>query len=290
MLSIVITVYNGAETLTVQLEALAKQHCHEPWEIVLVDNASSDDSAAIARSFLPRIPNLRIVDEFKLRGRAHALNTGIQAARGHSILTTDQDDEVGEGWLPAMATALQEHEFVASQMDHTRLNPPWLHWKQQVTTLPQLWFPPHIPYAAGTSTGFHRSVYERVGPFDPTLRFLQDTDFEIRAHLLGIPVQFAPEAVLHYRRRTELKDHYEQARNYSRECTILARRYMHTARETHGAPKLLRLYKSFVRTWAKLALEAPRRRTPPQHYDYVWRLGRQVGRLQGVLFDRGIPV
>jgi glycosyltransferase involved in cell wall biosynthesis len=287
MLSIVLTVFNGADLLGRQLEAVALQSYPHPWELVVVDNASTDNSAAIAQSFADRIPNLRVVPEHRLRGRPFALNTGVLAARGDRILLLDHDDEVGEGWLPAMAAALEQHAFVAARMEHTKLNPPHLQWKQQVTDLPRLWFPPYLPNAAGATLGFRRTVFDQLGGFDTTLRVLQDTDFCIRAQLEGIGIELVLDAPLHYRRRSGLAAHYAQSRGYARECAILARNYAHYARPTD---RLWPWYRAFVREWIRLAREASHPRNESEQYVFAWRLGRQVGRLQGVLFDHGIPV
>lgn len=284
MISVVITVYNGASTLGVQLEALAAQEYAGPWEVVIVDNGSSDNSVEVANRFAGRLPNLRIVPEFKLRGRPFALNAGVRASRGKSILMTDQDDEVGRGWLAAMADALRHHDLVGCSVDHQKLNPPGLQWSLQETELPQLWFPPYLPYASGTSLGFRRAVYDRVQKFDETFAFVQDTDFCIRAQLAGFRLEFVPGAVLHYRRRTALKDHYRQARNYARESATLAKRYWPTTAKT--APVL----KHFWREWITMARSVRKIKSRPQLLGLMWHLGRQVGRLQGMVFDRGIPV
>lgn len=287
MLSIVLTVFNGADLLGRQLEAVALQSYPHPWELVVVDNASTDDSAAIAQRFVDRIPNLRVVPEHRLRGRPFALNAGVFAARGDRILLLDHDDEVGEGWLPAMAAALDQHALIAARMDHVKLNPPHLQWNQQDSELQRLWFPPYLPHAAGATLGFRRTVFEQLGGFDTSLRVLQDTDFCIRAQLEGIHLELVPDAVLHYRRRSGVADHYAQSRGYARECAMLARYYADYARPSDGT---WRWYHAFAREWIHLAREASHPRDEAQRYAFAWRLGRQVGRLQGLLLNHGIPV
>ncbi|MGN6552556.1 MAG: glycosyltransferase [Verrucomicrobiota bacterium] len=284
MTSIVITVYNGAQTLAVQLEALARQRYSKPWEVVIIDNGSTDNSAEIAKSFDRRIPVLRIVNEFILRGRPFALNAGLTAARGDLILMTDQDDEVGPGWLEAMTSALEQFEMVGCSVRHEKLNPPELHWTQQKNELPRLWFPPYCLFASGTTLGLRRSVLNQVGKFDETLKFVQDTDFCIRAHLKNIELGFVPDAVLHYRRRTKYRDHFQQARSYAQESAILAKRYWPATKNT--AP----VFKDFMKESIELVPLAFRARSRSGRYDFLWKLGRQIGRTEGLLKYRGIPV
>lgn len=122
-ISVVLPCYNGGELLNVQLEALATQQHDEPWELLFLDNASTDGSSNVARQYEARIPNLRIIDASAERGQPYALNLGIGLARGPMIITCDADDEVAPGWLNAMARALREHRFVASRMDQTKIEP-----------------------------------------------------------------------------------------------------------------------------------------------------------------------
>lgn len=60
-ISVIIPCYNVASTIGCQLEALASQEWSEPWEVIVADNGSSDNSVAIVKTFLERIPSLVIV-------------------------------------------------------------------------------------------------------------------------------------------------------------------------------------------------------------------------------------
>lgn len=61
-LSVILPCFNGAKTIALQLEALAHQCWSEPWELVVVNNGSTDDSMQIVQSYRNLLPNLRIVD------------------------------------------------------------------------------------------------------------------------------------------------------------------------------------------------------------------------------------
>jgi len=52
-LSVIIPCYNEADTIATQLEVLAKQYWSEPWEVIVSDNGSTDDSLAIVEKYLP---------------------------------------------------------------------------------------------------------------------------------------------------------------------------------------------------------------------------------------------
>lgn len=91
-LSVVIACYNGADLIAHQLRALANQAYSGPWEVIVSDNGSTDDSPRIVREFAETMDNLRLVDASDRRSRAHARNVGVAAASGEAVLFLDQDD------------------------------------------------------------------------------------------------------------------------------------------------------------------------------------------------------
>jgi glycosyltransferase involved in cell wall biosynthesis len=220
---------NAEQTIGQQLAALARQNWEREWELIIVDNGSTDRTRSVVSQFLDRLPNLRIVEAYKRRSPGYARNVGAAAARGDVLLHCDADDEVGENWLAVMARALETHELVACRMDIDKLNPPWL---RLVHANPQpegaqapLWYPPHLPHAAGATLGAHRALHERIGGFDENLAYLEDTDFCIRAQLAGATLVSVPEAVVHYRYRNTALGLYQQGRNYAKYNVVLYKRY-----------------------------------------------------------------
>ena len=78
LLSVVIPNWNGLRFLPTCLDALARQ-THDAVEVIIVDNASSDDSCEIIRS---QYPDVILIELPENRGFTGACNTGIQAAKG----------------------------------------------------------------------------------------------------------------------------------------------------------------------------------------------------------------
>lgn len=283
-LSVIIPCYNAAETLGFQLEALAKQQWSQPWEIIVADNRSKDNSREIAESYQERLPNLRIVDASEKQGASFTRNKAIRAAAGEALALCDADDEVAEGWVAAMGEALSCHDFVACRIDAAKLNPPWLRGHQQEVGLQMIWYPPWLPHVGGGTMGFKRSMFEAVGGFDEKMIHLEDTEFSFQAQMRGFVIQFVPDAVLHVRRRGNLQEHYRQSRNYAEYNVILAKKYWP---ENESAFKF---YRGFVADWFRLALDVRELRTAGGRFSLAWSLGRQTGRLKGMLFSGGIPV
>ncbi len=231
-LSVVLPCYNGAATVGLQLEALARQ-VWDDWEIVFVDNGSTDGSRAVAESFRTRLPNLRIVQAHTpgtpRLGVPHSYNTGIAAATGDAFVFCEADDEVGEDWLYEMGTALSRHDFVAARLDHRRLNPEWLHPRtgegyqsERLSRMPGF---PFMTHASGCSFGLRRSLYEVVGPLDVAFPCVHDTEYSWRAQLHGYGLQLVTTAVVHYREKQLLAARFRQGRSWGRDYVRLLQRY-----------------------------------------------------------------
>lgn len=226
-LSVVIACYNGARTIGQQLGALAAQRGAALWEIVVADNGSTDDSLRVVNAYASRIPNLRVVNADDKRGTAHARNVGARAATGNAIAILDQDDMVASGWLAAITRALHEHDFVACRREDAELNPDWARvarpTPQQRGLIDDGRF---LPHGGGCSLAFRREVFDAVGGFDESFRYLDDVDFCYRVQLAGTPLHFVPDALLHYRLRDTLRDIYRQSRNYAEETVAIYVKYL----------------------------------------------------------------
>src|SRR3989344_4845448 len=88
MISIVIIAYNEKKDIASCLMAMSKQTYREPFEVIVVDNASTDHTPEIAQSFVERLPLRVIREEHKGRGAARA--RGFGEAKGEIILSTDE--------------------------------------------------------------------------------------------------------------------------------------------------------------------------------------------------------
>lgn len=281
-LSVVIATYNGAETLGEQLEALAMQRSRHWLEVVVSDNGSTDATVAIAESQSRLLPRLLVVDSSDVRGVSHARNIGAARASGDYLLFCDQDDTVSEGWLDAMAAALEQHPFVAARLDHRRLNLPWTvrsYGEVQRDELPGSHS--FLPWAWGCTIGIRRDLHLAVGGFDETFHEGgEDNDYCWRVQLGGTPLRLVPAAVVHYRHRQHLAEVFRQSRGYGRESAQLLQRY-----RTHGMQRTSQV--AALIDWAlllprlPLAIVSRERRA-----DWASRLGWRIGRLDGSLRAR----
>ena len=105
--SVLLPVRNGEPFLRNQLEALERQSCSFPWEVIVIDNGSTDGSDDTASEFEDRLPNFQLLSE-GWPGKSRALNLGLAAAGGSHIVFVDSDDEAGESYVQKMSEALEQ--------------------------------------------------------------------------------------------------------------------------------------------------------------------------------------
>jgi glycosyltransferase involved in cell wall biosynthesis len=283
-LSLVIACLNGGTTIGDLLEALANQNWSKPWEVVIADNGSTDDTLDVVEKYKPRIQNLRVVDASQRRGQPYALNVGVEAAAGESIARCDADDVVGEGYIRAMGEALEKYDFVACRLDMKRLNPDWLIAGRefpQDTEVQKFRYPPYLAHAGGGTIGVKRRLWQAMGGVDETLLYLYDTDFCWRLQLAGTRLEFVPEAIMHIRLRDTLKGTYRQARCWGEDNVALYKRY-----RPRGMPKLSR--KAGLKAWLQILRTLPtyRRMDLAGRAQFIWGLAWRIGRLKASIKHR----
>jgi GT2 family glycosyltransferase len=278
-ISVIIPCYNSATTIEHQLEALANQTTL-PWEVIIADNGSTDDSMKIAKNFSRKIDRLRIIDASDRRGASHARNTGAKAATGEAILFCDSDDVVAPGWVEAMATALTKHDFVASKFETFQLNSKEslkLHNggdHPQCNGLTQHLFQ-FLPYAGGCGLGVKRYLHESVGGFDESILYHEDTDYCWKLQLSGIKLHFIPEAIIHIRYRDTPVSRLRQIRLWSNYEVLLYKKYRALGVPEISSKQSLKEWIIIFKRLIKVSLGKER------FDDLVGLLGARLGRLQG---------
>jgi glycosyltransferase involved in cell wall biosynthesis len=111
--SLIICTYNGAKLLrdTIGFVNMQKVHADVPWEFIVIDNASDDDSAEVAlNSLKPGIP-IRVITEPE-KGLIHARNRGIKEAVYEYISFIDDDNWIDPGWIQQIYDIFRAHPEV----------------------------------------------------------------------------------------------------------------------------------------------------------------------------------
>ena len=188
LVSVIIPVYNGARYLREALESVFAQ-TYRPFEVIVVDDGSSDDSGKIAQSF----PDVRYIHQAN-QGVAAARNNGIEAARGEFLAFIDQDDLWTPEKLklqiacllnnPDLGYTLTQQRFF---LDPGAALPGWFR-KELLNSV-------HTGWVLGTLV-VRRAVFDTVGNFATGYTAASDGDWFFRAKAAGISMEVVPELLL----------------------------------------------------------------------------------------------
>ena len=212
MISIIIPAYNAAATIGEQLAALAAEEVDGPWEVVVADNGSTDDTRATVLAWTTRLPDLRVVDAGQRSGAAHARNVGVRVSRGEHLLMCDADDVIGHGWIGHLAGALRQHSLVCGLIDRAALNPRFASlWRGRAPVAGPMLQHDYLPVAPSGNLGVRRDLFDALHGFDVTLARGQDTDFTWRAIQAGAALHVVPEAILYVRLPAARRDWLRRA-------------------------------------------------------------------------------
>ena len=262
-----------------QLQALEAATCDEPWEVIVVDNGFSKSEKvgdSLAR-FHETLPGFTVVPAFEGKGAGYARNVGCAVAKGDKLAFLDADDVAGEGWLPAMARALDEHAIVASRWDIDLLNEPVMRAARkngQATGVRHYKRPNYLDHAGGCGLGVQREAFERVGGFDERFLLLEDTDLTWRLQLAGYELAFAPDALVHIRFRRTSHGSFKQAYGYGKYNALLYKTY-----RSRGMPKLT--FTMRLRAIGALITNSIQLLDPRRRQKFLRSLGFQIGRIGG---------
>jgi glycosyltransferase involved in cell wall biosynthesis len=192
MISVVLPARNAADVLGGQLEALCAQSYRGEWEVIVADNRSTDDTAAVARRWVGRLPRLRVVPAATTRGPGAARNVAVKSACGDLLAFCDADDRVVPEWLAAFERALREADVVAGAIDITTLADPPEDPPRYFTSEMFGW----LPAGLGASLAARRVAFEGLGGFEEAMRVGEDIDFCWRSQLAGFRFSEAPDALV----------------------------------------------------------------------------------------------
>ncbi|MBA3888705.1 MAG: glycosyltransferase family 2 protein [Acidobacteria bacterium] len=209
--SVVIATYNRAADLRETLASLAQLQPDGPWDVIVADNNSTDETRSVVEGAAAGFPvDLKYVFE-REQGRSPALNAGIRAARGTIIVTTDDDVRVPADWLNRAAEGLERQhcDYVGGRVLPIwgAPKPAWIpdHGGKQWAVIALLDYGPEpIEFGArvplGVNMAFRREAFDRAGLLDPhtgrragTLLGQEVREWCIRARKAGVRGFYIPE-------------------------------------------------------------------------------------------------
>ena len=208
MIAVITTVRDGEAALGALADALDRQ-TRTDFEWVVIDNASRDRTAEVARA-----RGATVVAEPQ-PGRARARNRGVAATDAALLVFTDADCRPQPEWLERLAACLQRGEpLVAGRVVVTTSPQP-----NPVERFDALWRfrdDPQRGWAPTANLGMRREAFDAIGGFDDSYRHIgEDVDLCLRAGAAGFELTRCPDAVVEHPAETEprpvLRRSFEQA-------------------------------------------------------------------------------
>jgi GT2 family glycosyltransferase len=209
--SVIVLNWNGIRFLGDCLASLREQTFTD-FEIILVDNASTDGSVEYIRQGFPEV---RIIALNENVGFARGNNIGIQASTAQYVALLNNDTEAHPRWLEALTTTLDTHADVGSCASKILL----YDQRDVVDSAGDLFYtcgvgdkrgraekdrgqfarPEPVFGACGAAALYQRRMLDDIGLFDEDLfAYAEDVDLSFRAQLAGYRCLFVPEAVVYH--------------------------------------------------------------------------------------------
>lgn len=210
MVSVIIPNYNGERFLKECLDALKRQ-TYDDMEVILVDNASTDDSIKLAKELYREI---RVIELHDNTGFAYAVNRGIEAAKGEYVLLLNNDTIVFPNFVKnqykmikgkpdvfscsALMIQNQNHELVDDAGDELAVLG-WGFAPDRDKPVSGCGVPHEVFSSCAGAAIYRKAVFDEIGLFDESFfAYLEDMDVGYRARLAGYRNLYNPYAKVYH--------------------------------------------------------------------------------------------
>lgn len=213
LISVILPVYNGEKYLRESIESVLRQ-TYRDWELILVDDGSTDGTRAIAETYARQDGRIRYEKNPENMKLPRTLNRGFSLARGDYLTWTSDDNLFYPNALDVMVHTLEEAPdvgFVFASCDVIDENGVTVGaWEMKRNMELRKIMGANI---VGACFLYTRAVYEQIGDYDPTLFLCEDFDYwqRIFARFRVLPIE---ETLYAYR------DHASSLTNTSRQIEL----------------------------------------------------------------------
>lgn len=215
-LSVIICTYNRANLLARCLDSFVDQTLDsQRFELIVVNNRSTDDTSAVLEQFRIKIKNLQVFWE-ENAGLSYARNRGIRESRGALIAFIDDDARASSNWCQEIISFFSNHKDAAAvggpytaYYDSPR--PEWFLDRYGSWNLGEgLKIMGNDEYVNGTNMIFRKFIFEKIGLFNTgigmkgsKISFGEETNLHRRMNAAGYTVYYAPSIVVSHLVRAE---------------------------------------------------------------------------------------
>jgi glycosyltransferase involved in cell wall biosynthesis len=241
MFSVLIGTFNGARTLGVALDALSEQVTEFSYEVLVVNDGSTDTTADIARR-----PRVRLISLDVNRGHGHALNIGLAEAKGQFVAMMDDDCVPPVNWIQQLGLAwesvgpdvsvigglVEPYEVDTFNRRYVEFRRPLVHQEAQVNETSDLWTrllyqfspptmrpdPRPVYFTVGANMSVRVSAAREAGGFTEVRGAGEEESLArpLRARYGSDTIRLFPSIVMQHNFHPSLRDTLRRSRNYGR--------------------------------------------------------------------------
>jgi GT2 family glycosyltransferase/glycosyltransferase involved in cell wall biosynthesis len=209
--SVIIPAHNKIEATYYALSALLLAHNNVRFEIILVDDGSTDETAAIEEL----VQGIRVIRNEQPLRFIKACNRGVSESRGKFVVLLNNDTEVTVGWLDALVEAFQRFDNVGA-VGAKLLYPdgrlqdaggivwssgnPWNYGNGMNPWDPRFCYARQVDYLSGAALMTTREIWDEVGGLSQYLEpmYFEDTDFSFKVREAGYKTYFIPSSIVYH--------------------------------------------------------------------------------------------
>ena len=256
-------------------------------EIIVVDNGSSDGTAALIRSR----PVTYLHEE--RRGVSNARNRGISESSGEICAFVDADCLVSPQWLTELVQPFQDPEVgsVAGDLQHA---PPTTAAERQAARMLGDWqrfaFTSNPAYPITANAAYRRDVLERIGLFDPHMTRAQDVELGLRfQERSGLRLAYAERATASHRHRSTQRGFFRQQLGWAYGAGLVGAKFEAMGGHPVTPPRIRDLTRPLqglaIVVWGRLRRRGRRQWIEDAWFDFLrqlaWWIGARIGLRRG---------
>lgn len=210
--SVIIPVFNDPGGIKTTLDSFEKQTLTEQFEVIVVDNNSTDNTRQVVNQLITDWRNpagkVRMVVEKQIRNPAASRNKGLKYAQADLISFIDADMWVNPGFLQKVLKASSKHNqkylYMGNKVVTVVRNDSLVEKYNYVTAFPQEKYlnEKHMILTCGLTV--NRNLVDKVGRFNDALFSSEDWEYGVRVHQLGVPQLFNPHIKMYHPARENL--------------------------------------------------------------------------------------
>lgn len=229
LVSVIIPLWEGEPYIQQCLISLSQQQ-YSNFEVIVVDNASTDNGIDVVATHFPFAKTLKNQENL---GYAGGCNVGLRYAQGEILVLLNQDTEVQPDWLANIVRAFHERDIGVVgckilyadkvTLQHAGAYIEWplglaFHYGYGEQDEGQWDTARSVEFVSGAAMAFRRDVFEAVGMLDEGFwpGYFEDADYCFRIRQAGYEIWYAPEAKLTHLETTSIKDENLVSEAYQR--------------------------------------------------------------------------